>query len=313
MWRTLTKLQKPAALKRGDKIAVVAPSGKVEDGKLKAGVAALEHAGFAVETADNILARKGYLAGEAVSRAAALQSFFERPDIAAIFSARGGFGSIQLLPYLDAGAIRRHPKIFVGYSDLSIMLNWLVERCGVIAFHGPMVAMDLARGVAGRNAEFFWGTLLGEKRAWDIELAEAVRPGSAEGAAAGGCLSTIVTTLGTPYEIETAGKILLLEDVGEKPYRIERMLTHLQMAGKLARLAGLVFGTFTGCEGEAERQVADIIRELFRDAPYPVATGLPMGHGEDNLIMPIGAMMRLDGAARRLSLIEPPLQPGGAG
>ncbi len=300
-------MQKPAALKPGDKIAVVAPSGKVDDEKLKAGVAALERAGFAVETADNILARKGYLAGAAESRAAALRGFFTRPDIAAIFAARGGFGSIQMLPHLDAGAIRRHPKIFVGYSDLTIVVNWLVERCGMVAFHGPMVAMELARGLEGRNADFFWGTLTGKKPRWEIDVGESVRAGAAEGALAGGCLSTIVTTIGTPYEIDTAGKLLFLEDVAEKPYRIERMLTHMKMAGKLDRLAGLVFGSFSWCEGDGEREVAEIIREMFRDAPYPVATGVPAGHGDDNILLPLGVRMRLDVGARRLSLLEPPV------
>jgi muramoyltetrapeptide carboxypeptidase len=308
MWKTLRKLQKPPALKPGDKIAVVATSGKVEEGQLKSGVAALKEAGFAVETAENILARKGYLAGEAKGRAAALQNYFERSDIAAIFAARGGFGSIQMLPHLDPDVIRRRPKIFVGYSDLSIMLNWLVQRCGMVAFHGPMVAMELARGMNGRNAEFFWGTLRGEKKAWEIDLGETVRSGQGEGEAAGGCLSTIVTTIGTPYEIDMRGKILVLEDVAEKPYRIERMLTHLQMAGKLDGLAGLIFGSFTYCEGDGEREVSEIIREMFREAPYPVATGLPMGHGDDNVIMPLGVRMRLDAGARRLFLLEPPVE-----
>ncbi|HEY1374406.1 MAG TPA: LD-carboxypeptidase [Candidatus Binatia bacterium] len=303
----MTTLQKPAALKPGDKIAVVAPSGKVDDERLKAGIAALERAGFAVETADNILARKGYLAGEAAGRAAALRKFFERPDIAAIMAARGGFGSIQMLPYLDADAIRRHPKIFVGYSDLSIVINWLVQRCGMVAFHGPMVAMELARGLDGRNADFFWGTLTGKKQRWEIDIAETVQSGIAEGESAGGCLSTVVTTIGTPYEIDTAGKMLFLEDVAEKPYRIERMLTHMKMAGKLDRVAGVVFGSFSYCEGDGEREVAEVIREMFRDAPYPVATGVPAGHGDDNIILPLGVKMRLDGAAGRLSLIEPPV------
>ena len=306
------EVQKPAALKPGDKIAVVAPSGAVEDDRLRAGIAALERAGFAVELGENILAQKGYLAGEAKARARTLQGFFEREDISAILSARGGFGSVQLLPYLDQETIGRHPKIFVGYSDVSILLNWLVQRCRIAAYHGPMVARELAHGLEGRNAEFFWGTLSGKMREWRVELAESIRPGAAEGEMAGGCLSTIITTVGTPYEIATDGKILLLEDVGEKPYRIERMLTHLKMAGKTAGLAGLVFGSFTGCEGEGERDVREIVGELFHDAPYPVATGLAAGHGGDNLIMPFGIKMRLDATARRLSLCEPPVSAAGS-
>jgi muramoyltetrapeptide carboxypeptidase len=301
-------LQKPAPLKRGDKIAVVATSGALQDEQLRAGVQALERAGFSVELPDNILDRNGYLAGEPEKRAGTLQAFFEREDIAAILCARGGFGSVQLLPLLNADLIRRHPKIFVGYSDVSILLNWLLQRCGMISFHGPMVAMELATGLGGQNAEFFWGTLSGEKRQWQVELGETVRSGIAESEMAGGCLSTIVTTLGTPYEIEARGKLLMLEDVAEKPYRIERMLTHLKMAGKLTGLAGLVFGTFTRCEGEGERDVRTIIHNLFQDAPYPVVTGLAAGHGADNLLMPFGVRMKLDAKARTLSLLESPVQ-----
>ncbi len=301
------RLQKPAGLKPGDKIGVVAPAGAVDQERLRAGVEAIERAGFVVELADGALERKGYLAGDAAKRAKALLDFFTRADIAAIFCARGGFGSVQLLPLLDIEAIRRHPKIFVGYSDLSIVLNWLRQRCGMVAFHGPMTAMELASGLVGRSADFFWGTLTGRMRRWRIELGEAVRPGSAQAEMVGGCLSMVVTTLGTSYEIETAGKILFLEDIGEKPYRIERMLTHLQMAGKLSQLEGLVFGSFTQCEGEGDRGLPEILRELFAGAPYPVVTGLAAGHGEENLLLPFGVEMALDAEAPALSLVESPV------
>lgn len=299
-------MQKPAPLRKGAKVAVVATAGSVHDEQLKTGVQALQSAGFAVELPENILERNGYLAGDHERRARTLQGFFEREDIAAVLCARGGFGSIQLLPLLSPEAIRRHPKIFVGYSDVSILLNWLLQRCGLVTFHGPMVAMEMARGLEGRSADFFWGTLLGEKRQWSVELGETISPGSAEGEMVGGCLSTIITTVGTPYEIETRGKLLMLEDVAEKPYRVERMLTHLKMAGKLDSLAGLVFGTFTHCDGEGERDVKKIIHDLFRDARYPVVTGLAAGHGDENLLMPFGVRMRLDGEARALTLLESP-------
>ncbi len=298
---------KPLPLRRGEKIGVVAPAGSVNDEQLKAGVEALRCAGFEIELAPGILERKGYLAGEQEKRAKALQYFFKREDIAAIFCARGGFGSIQMLPYLDTGLIRLHPKVFVGYSDVSILLNWFLQQCGMVTFHGPMVAMEIARGLRGRSEEFFWETLLGKKRQWQIQVAETIRPGIAEGAMVGGCLSIVVTTLGTPYEIDTAGKIFFLEDVGEKPYRIERMLTHLKMAGKLERVAGLVFGSFIDCEGEGGRGLREIVRELFRNAPYPVIAGLDAGHGEENLLLPFGVKMALDGKAGMLSLLESPL------
>lgn len=298
---------KPRPLKKGEKIGIVAPAGSVKDEQLAAGVEALRRAGFSVEPAQGIFDRKGYLAGAAEGRAKALEGFFQREDIAAIFCARGGFGSVQLLPFLDTRMVRRHPKIFVGYSDVTILLNWLLQRCGLVTFHGPMVAMDLARGIAGRSEEFFWGTLGGEKRSWRLQATEAFGSGYAEAEMVGGCLSIVVTTLGTPYEIETAGKILFLEDIGEKPYRLERMLTHLKLAGKLERIAGLVFGSFTNCEGDGDRDLRDIIRELFGHAPYPVITGLEAGHGEENLLLPFGVKMALDGKAGSLSLLESPL------
>jgi len=298
---------KPARLKKGDRIGVVAPAGSVRDEELKAGVDVLVRAGFEVELAHGIGERKGYLAGEQRQRARVLQDFFERGDIHAIFCARGGFGSVQLLPLLNPETIRLYPKIFVGYSDVSILLNWLLQNCGLAVFHGPMVAMEVGRGLRGRSRDIFWGTLMGETGHWEVKLAEIVRPGVAEAEMVGGCLSSVVTTLGTPYAIDALGKILFLEDVGEKPYRIERMLTHLKMAGKLDGVAGLVFGSFTACDGEGDRGLKEIIRELFRDASYPVVTGLAAGHGDENLLLPFGVRMALDGNAGALSLLESPV------
>lgn len=300
-------LLKPARLRKGGKIGVLAPAGAVQDEQLRAGVQALSAAGFSVELAPGVLEQKGYLAGDEEGRARTLQDFFRRKEIDAIFCARGGFGSIQLLPFLDSELIRNHPKIFVGYSDVSILINWLLQKCGIVAFHGPMVAMEMARGLRERNEEFFWGTLLGEKREWHLKLKEAIRPGVVEAEMVGGCLSVIVTTLGTPYEIRTAGKILFLEDIGEKPYRIERMLTHLKMAGKLGEIAGLVFGSFTDCVGDGPRGVPEIIQEHFHDASYPVVTGFPAGHGDENLLLPFGVRMALDGKAQTLSMLESPV------
>jgi muramoyltetrapeptide carboxypeptidase len=298
---------KPPPLRAGDKIGIVASAGAVEGELLRQGSNAIVQAGFHVELAQGILERKGYLAGDKSLRTKALQDFFCRPDIKAIFCARGGFGSVQLLPLLNAETIKRHPKIFVGYSDVSILLNWFLQQCGMVTFHGPMVAKELARGLEGRNRDFFWDTLLGKNSQWKIETGEAIRPGTAEAPLVGGCLSAIVTTLGTPYEIGTAGKILFLEDVGEKPYRIERMLTHLQMAGKLEGIAGVILGDFVECEGEGEVGLQQIFKEFFRKVSYPVVSGLAAGHGEVNLLLPFGVTMALNGKAGILSLLESPV------
>jgi muramoyltetrapeptide carboxypeptidase len=298
---------KPQALQFGDRIGVVAPAGSVDLERLEVGVKALRGAGFNVELAAGLTEKKGYLAGSEESRAWALEQFFVRRDIRAVFCARGGFGSVQLLPLLDADLVQRHPKIFVGYSDVTILLNWLRQKCGLVTFHGPMVAMEVAAGMTGRTWDFFWGTLLGEKACWEIKVPQVIRGGVAKGEIAGGCLSLIVTTLATPYEIDTKGKILFLEDIGEKPYRIERMLTHLKMAGKFNEIRGLVFGNFSQCEGEGTREVPDIVAELFCDAPYPVVVGFPAGHGVENVLLPFGTTMALDGHAGTVSLLESPV------
>lgn len=299
-------VHKPARLRRGGKIGVVAPAGCLDDERLFAGVQAVRQEGFQVELAPAVHDRKGYLAGDAEKRARDLETFFCRSDLDAIFCARGGFGSIQLLPHLTE-RIQSHPKIFTGYSDVTILLNWFLQRCGMVTFHGPMVAMDFARGLTQRSRDHFWGTLTGEKWMWQVVVGEIIRPGKVQAEMLGGCLSVLVTTLGTPYEVDTIGKLLFLEDVGEKPYRVERMLTHLKMAGKLEKLAGLVFGDFTQCEGEGPRDIRQIIGELFDKAPYPVVMGMPAGHGQENLTLPFGVAMALDADVGTLSLIESPV------
>jgi muramoyltetrapeptide carboxypeptidase len=300
-------LRKPARLRPGHRIGVLAPAGCVEQDALLRGVQAIRDRGFEVELSSRVLDSKGYLAGDERNRADDLINFFQRSDISAIFCARGGFGSAQLLPYLIQSNFRPAPKIFAGYSDITFLLNWINSRFGMVTFHAPMVAMELARGLSDRTQESFWGLLTGAKSEWQIELGEVIRTGKAEGEMMGGCLSVLVTTLGTPYEIQTDGKLLFLEDIGERPYRIERMLTHLKMAGKLDHLAGLVFGDFTNCEAEGPRSIVQIIAEMFVQAPYPVLTGMPAGHGSEHITLPFGVKMILDGKNRTLSLVESPV------
>src|SRR3989337_1586084 len=146
--------------------------------------------------------------------------------------------------------------------------------------------MARASGLTTRSEAQFWETLTGERKIWEVKLGEIIRPGRSEARMMGGCLSMLVTTLATPYEIDTKGMLLFLEDVGEKPYRIERMLTHLKMAGKLDGLAGVLFGDFTGCAGDGPREVRQGVGDIFAAAPYPVAMGLSAGHGEENLTLP---------------------------
>lgn len=299
-------VNKPLRLRPGARVGVIAPAGSVGRGPLEAGVAAIRAQGFEVELGANLFANNGYLAGGAEERARDLTEFFRRDDIHAIFCARGGFGSVQMLPYLSV-RIGRHPKVFVGYSDVTIVLNWLRQTCGMVTFHGPMVAMDFARGMSETTRSHFWSLLGGAMDRWKIALGKTIRPGKARAELMGGCLSMLVTTLGTPYEIDTRGKLLFLEDIGEKPYRIERMLLHLKMAGKLEEVAGVLFGDFTNCDGEGPRGVSEVIDDLFHGAPYPVVMGVNAGHGAENVTLPFGIEMLLDGDSANLEMLEAPV------
>ncbi len=299
-------VHKPRPLKKGATIGVVAPAGCVDEQSLKAGVDAIRACGYKVELSENISGRKGYLAGSGKQRALDLETFFGRRDIDAIFCARGGFGSVQILPLLKL-PFARHAKIFVGYSDITILLNWFLQAHRMVTFHGPMVAMDFAKGLNERSLGHFWGMLTGERTTCTFDLGTVIRPGAAVAPMMGGCLSILLTTLATPYEIDTRGKLLFLEDVGEKPYRIERMLTQLKMAGKLDDLAGVVCGDFADCEGEGGRDIRQILAEIFYDAKYPVVMGLAAGHGQQNLLLPFGVDMALNTTAATLSIVDSPL------
>jgi muramoyltetrapeptide carboxypeptidase len=305
--KTHLTVQKPPRLRGGGRIGVVAPAGRVDRDEVESGIAAIRAEGFEVELGMNLFEAKGYLAGEPQCRARDLVDFFQRSDIDAIFCARGGFGSIQLLPYLSA-SLQADAKIFVGYSDITILLNWFRQFRGMITFHAPMVAMDLSRGLSARSRSHFWPLLSGEIQNWKMDLTEVVRPGFAEGDMVGGCLSLVVTTLGTPYEINTAGKLLFLEDVGEKPYRLERMMTQLLMAGKLDHPAGVLLGDFTRCDDAGPRDFREIATEVFRHVSYPVVMGMRAGHGDENLALPFGARMALDGNRATLELLESPVR-----
>ena len=299
-------MNKPLRLQPGARVGIVAPAGCVGEEALHLGIAAIKAEGFEVEVAAHVYDQKGYLAGDEKRRALELKNFFQRSDIDGIFCARGGFGSIQLLSHLNRD-LSQYPKIFVGYSDITILINWFRQHCGMVTFHAPMVAMDLAKGLSLRSREHFWEILTGARRNWTVNLGEVIRPGRVKAEMTGGCLSLLVTTLGTPYEIDTRGKMLFLEDVGEKPYRIERMLIHLRMAGKFDGLAGIVFGDFTNCTDDSSRDVRQVIEELFLAADFPVVMGLTAGHGAENLALPFGVPMSLDSGDCTLSLDESPV------
>lgn len=292
----------------GDVIGVVAPAGVVDDDALAAGVNMLESAGYRVRLGAAVHKQHGYFAGPDDLRVADLHEMFRDPDIRAIFSARGGYGSGRLLPLLDFDLLREYPKIFVGHSDTTFLLTALVERAHVVTFHGPMVAAFHRHPDA---AELLLRLLAGERVGWHAAAPEVVQPGEGEGILTGGCLSILAAALGTPYAPVTRGRLLFLEDVNEKPYRVDRLLTQLRQAGLFDDVAGVIFGEMIGCGGDEDEAVTvrDVIYDAFATAPYPVAFGLPSGHGGGTLTLPFGIRTRL--AGDRLIFLEAPLAAHG--
>ncbi|HVN85432.1 MAG TPA: LD-carboxypeptidase [Candidatus Binatia bacterium] len=297
-------MRKPPALRRGDVIGVVAPAAAVDAAAVASGVHSLEALGFSVRLGAAVFRRDGYLAGGDQERRDDFVTMLRDPEIAAIICARGGYGSGRLLPLLDPALARQHPKIIVGFSDLTFVLNDLVQRSGVITFHGPMV---VHLGEHPSAAARLTGLLMGDRHDWNLRARHIIQPGTAEGVTAGGCLSAVVAMLGTPYEIQTEERLLLLEDANEKPFRIDRMLTQLRQAGAFEHVAGVIFGEMPGCSAHPDEAVTvrDVIAECFRGANYPVVTGFPSGHGDGHATLPLGVRARL--AGERLTLLESPV------
>jgi len=309
---SLPPIRKPPRIRTGDVVGVVAPSGAVDAGRLQIGVRVLESWGLRVELGHAVLERWAYLAGGDEERRADLQKMIDDPTVRAIFCARGGYGSQRIVPLLDLHRLALEPKAIVGYSDATSLLNAAVGA-GVVAVHGPMVADDIARGLSERAAGRLRAVLMDETHLGEIEVPAAVRLGQATGPLVGGCLSVLAATLGTPWAPVTEGGILFLEDVGERPYRLDRLLTQLAQAGKLERVAGVVFGTMTTCPAVDGVGPLEVVREFFGDAPYPVGFGLPSGHdgspagadGHENLALPFGVRVTLDTRQGRLMQLEP--------
>jgi muramoyltetrapeptide carboxypeptidase len=301
------KLIKPHALKPGDTVAVVASAAAIERAHLERGVNVLASMGFRVKVSERVLARAGILAGDDRDRASELQGYFADPEVKAIFSARGGYGCGRLLPILDFKAMAATPKIFVGFSDATFLLNALVDFSGMVSFHGPMVAMDFAKGLSPRSFEHLQGLLNGKIDSFELEARETLHPGSAQGEVIGGCLSVVVAMIGTPYEPRFDGRILFLEDTGEKAYRIDRMLVQLRQSGALGRVAGIVFGAIRAIDGnEQETQlIARFAAEQTAGLGCPVLYGIEAGHGTENFTIPFGVVARIDSAARRIIFTEP--------
>ncbi len=304
----------PPHLPRGGTLGVVSPASPGARTALERGLEVVRAAGFRVVLGRHVLDRRGHLAGEDADRAADLHEMFARPDVDAVLCARGGSGAIRLLPFLDWDLIRQHAKPFIGYSDITILQLALLRCCGLPSFFGPMPASDMVHGPEPHTLEWLWRLVCEPAPAGEVHdarIAQAVTlvGGTAEGACAGGTLSLIVPTLGTPYEIETEGRVLFFEDIYESPARIERYLMQLRLAGKLQGVAGFLIGVTPYEATDEERARYLSFEEVFTDllAPYgrPLVYGWPLGHLRSPLTIPQGIRVRLDADRKSLTVLEP--------
>jgi muramoyltetrapeptide carboxypeptidase len=288
---------KPRALRPGDKVGIVAPASNVKPELLEAGCDGLRRAGYEPFYFESILERDLYFAGSAERRARELEDMFARGDIRAIVCARGGYGSNYLPLTLDPMKIIPHPKILVGYSDITTLVCCMADSANFVTFHGPMVAKDFA--VADGVDLESWQNALGGAEEWEIAEGSGAKPlvaGEAEGILYGGCLSMLVASLGTEHEIRTAGTILFVEDVATKPYQIDRMLMQLKLADKLKDVRGIVFGEMLDCRQSPDQDytLEEVILRIVEDLRIPVAFGLRSGHvSRANITLPIGVRARL--------------------
>ncbi len=352
---------RPSALVPGDTILFIAPAKYLDRKRVSLAKCRLEQMGFKVRIPETLFRKQGFLAGSDDVRAAELMAAFADPEVDAIFPGTGGYGTTRIVDKLDYDVIRRNPKVFVGFSDITALHIAINQRTGLVTFHSPNPEFGLGsdENLSPLAAKWFWRALLassysdastnspstigngqpslssldgGDRAALGYSLAiklsdpsnceevsifcDVPRPvtlceGVAQGRLIGGNLSVVDSLMGSPYEIDTDGKILFLEDVGEAPYRVDRMLNTLRLAGKFDHVAGIILGAFTAREEEpawdGDASIDDVLRDYFTHLDVPVLADFPVGHVRYNVTLPIGALVELDATGQALQVLEDPV------
>lgn len=299
----MPSLRRPRAIRPGARIAIAAPAGPVDPVALDTGRTSLERLGFETVAREDILDRDGYLAGSDERRARELMDFVRDPEVDAIICARGGYGCHRIIDSLDPKAFREAAKPLVGYSDTTTLLLWQRKHAGLLGIHGPM--LEKKEGLIGESGSALVRALQGTGPL-PRYAGETLANGWGEGRLVGGSLSVVVASLGTPWEIDTRDAIVMLEDVTELPYRIDRMLQQLRAAGKFDSAVGIALGAFTDCEDERypEWTTARLFDDVFCSLGIPVVASLPFGHVDENRPWPFGGRGALDGSRGELEILE---------
>lgn len=307
-------MQKAKKLKFGDTIGLIAPSGAVRtEGAIEKAVAETKRMGFNVKLGKSAGQKYGYLSGSDEIRAQDINDMFADDEVDAIICLRGGYGATRILDKLDYEMIKKHPKIFVGFSDITALHIALLNQCDLVTFHGPMAASNWSSSPLNDfSRASMYRTLMHAAPAGNLDNPpeyprQTVNPGQAEGVLVGGNLMLIASSLGTPWEIDTKGRILFIEEVGERTYCVDRMLTQLRLAGKFDDCAGVVFGDFADCPIEYPEfglSLEEIIRDVVAPCGKPVFTGLRCGHCTPSLTLPFGVNCRMDAAKCTLTVLD---------
>lgn len=310
---------KPPMLRSGSLVGLVAPaSPPLSLSSLRRGQRIMEELGYRVRLGRHLMDRKGYLAGHDEDRAEDLNGMFADRAVKAIFCVRGGYGAGRLLPWLDFGALKRNPKIILGYSDITILELAILKTIGLVTFYGPMVATEMADDFPKDSRERMLAILTTSSPPSPIGASPeqnhvvVIRSGMATGTLVGGCLSVLVSLLGTPYEPDLDGAVLFLEEVDEEPYRVDRYLTQLRLSGKLEKVAGVAIGQCVNCEPRKgsysfsnSPSCQEVLEDRLGDLGVPVLSGLDFGHGRFKATLPQGVLARLDAHRGLLEILEP--------
>jgi muramoyltetrapeptide carboxypeptidase len=312
----------PEGLRPGDTIMFVAPAGPLDQERMERAQKRLQALGFQVRVPDDLYRKRGYLAGSDEMRAAELMAAFSDPEVKGVFPGTGGYGVSRMLDHLDYDVIKANPKIVIGFSDITALHLALAAKTNLITFHSPVPMWGLGSpdNLSEFSARYFWRSLRADQNLDEQGFAYEApapssplvqfRPGEAQGPLIGGNLSLIVALMGTPYEIDTKGAVLFVEDVGEAPYRIDRYLSQLQLAGKLDDPAAVLLGQFTKCgaeKGKSSLTLDEVFEDYFGNAPYPVIKNFPVGHHKWNATLPIGAMVKVNADTVCVRLLENPV------
>ena len=308
----------PPILKRGDVIGICSPaSAPGTNNALDRGVRYLERLGYRIKLGENVHKKRGYLAGTDLQRASDLNELFADPQVKAIFTVRGGYGSHRILPLLNYRAIKHHPKILVGYSDITALQLAIFAKTGLVSFSGPMVSSDMGGNFTGEAEAWFWRCLTVKEKLPPLSceknsLFRTGRKKASIGRLMGGNLSVVAALVGTPYFPSTNDIILLLEEIDERPYRIDRLLQQISLAGIIDRSKGMALGAFRGCtpaRGKPSLTLREVFRGIFHEYPYPILSGFHYGHLKNPMTIPIGTTVRLNAREARMEFLEPVVSP----